>query len=189
MRDLVKHSEEHATEMDFDTIFSQVALAARLKYPLTVNIARNGALAKSKLRRKRKVATLRISESQPMEIAQLKAPILSSDKSSSGVNVEERFEFFQEETSEQTMGLGIPVSLKKQKRTPEAQQEEIPKSPRFDSVQPSLAEQFSIETEQEEAPQSPGLDIVQSSLVELSPVVVSVPLTSSEDHTQPAEGA
>jgi hypothetical protein len=73
-------------------------------------------------------------ESQPIETAQLEAPILSSNKSSSGVNVRGRSKFFQEETYEQTMGLGTPVSSKKQKRTLEAQQEEISKSPRFDSV-------------------------------------------------------
>jgi hypothetical protein len=116
VRDLVKYSEEHTKEMDFDTIFSQAALAACLKYPPTVSIVGNGALAKSKLRRKRKATTLRISESQPMEIAQLEAPILSSDKSSSEVDMGGRSEFLQEETSEQTMGLGTPISLKKQKK-------------------------------------------------------------------------
>jgi hypothetical protein len=63
--------------MDFDTIFSHVALAARLKYPPTVNTAEGGALAKSKLKRKRKAVTLQILESQPTEIVQPKAPILS----------------------------------------------------------------------------------------------------------------
>jgi hypothetical protein len=175
--DLVKHSEEHAIEMDFDTIFSQAALATRLKYPPTASIVGSGALAKSK------ATTLQISESQPMEIAQLEAPILSSDKSSSGVNVGGRSEFLQEETSEQTMGLGTPVSLKKPKRTLEAQQEEVPKSLGFDSVRPFLTEQFPIGTQQEEVFQSSGLDIAQSSLSEQSPVMVSVPLTSSKDHT------
>jgi hypothetical protein len=86
MRDLLKHFEEHATEMDFDTIFSQAALATHLKYPPTVSTAESGALAKSKLKRKRKAVTLQISESQPTEIVQPEAPILSSDKSSSGAN-------------------------------------------------------------------------------------------------------
>jgi hypothetical protein len=119
--DLVKHSEEHTTEMNFDTIFSQAALVVCLKYPPTVSITGSEALAKSKLRRKRKAATLQILESQPMEIAQLEAPILSSDKSSSRVNVGGRSEFFQEETSEQTAGPGMPISLKKEKSTVEAQ--------------------------------------------------------------------
>jgi hypothetical protein len=55
--------------MDFDTIFSQVALATQLKYPPTVDVAGSGALAKSKMRRKRKAVILQILESQPMEIA------------------------------------------------------------------------------------------------------------------------
>jgi hypothetical protein len=55
--------------MDFDTIFSQVALAVRLKYPPTVGVAGSGVLAKSKMRRKRKAVTLQILESQPKEIA------------------------------------------------------------------------------------------------------------------------
>jgi hypothetical protein len=44
--------------MDFDTIFSQAVLATRMKYPSSISIAGSGALAKSKLRRKRKAATL-----------------------------------------------------------------------------------------------------------------------------------
>jgi hypothetical protein len=87
VRDLLKYSKEHAAEMDFDTIFSQAALAARLQYPPTISIAESRVLAKLKLKRKRKAATLQILESQPTEISRLEVPILSSDKSSSGVNV------------------------------------------------------------------------------------------------------
>jgi hypothetical protein len=147
--------------MDFDTIFSQSALAAHLKYPLTASIIGRGAPAKSKLKKKRKAATLQISESQPMEIAQLKAPILSSDKSSSGVNVGGKSEVFQEEIFEPTMGPGTPAFLKRQKRTLEAWQEELPKSPELDIVQPSFAEQFLV--------------------------MVAVPLTSPKDRAQPTE--
>jgi hypothetical protein len=117
VRELMKHAEEHATEMDFDAIFSQLALAARLKYLPTASVAIRGVLAKSKLKKKRKATTLQISQSQSMEIAQLEAPILSSDKSSSEVDVGGKSEVFQEEISEPTMGLGTPASLKKQKRT------------------------------------------------------------------------
>jgi hypothetical protein len=42
VRDLLKYSEEHAAEMDFDTIFSQAALAARLKYPPLLALPRVG---------------------------------------------------------------------------------------------------------------------------------------------------
>jgi hypothetical protein len=92
VQDLLKHFEKHATEMDFDTIFSQADLAARLKYPITVNTVEGGALAKSKAsakstsKRKRKAVTLQISESQPKEIIQPEVPILLSDKSSSRAN-------------------------------------------------------------------------------------------------------
>jgi hypothetical protein len=161
VQDLMKHAEEHPSEMDFDTIFSQSALATRLKYPPTASVVGRGALAKSKLKKKRKAATLQISESQPMEIAQLEAPILSSDKSSSGVNVGRKSEVFQEEISKPTVGPGAPASLKKQKRTLEARQEELPRSLELDIIQPSFAEQF--------------------------PVTVAVPLTSPKDRAQPAE--
>jgi hypothetical protein len=138
VRDLLKYSEEHVTEMDFDTIFSQSALAARLQYPPTVCIAEDKAMTKPKLKRKRKAAALRISEPQPTEIARLEVPILSSDKSSSGVNVREKSEFSQEEASEQDTGPGTPASSKKQKSIPKAQGGEILQSSKFDRVQASL---------------------------------------------------
>jgi hypothetical protein len=84
-----------------------------LQYPPTISIAESRALAKPKLKRKRKTATLQISESQPPEITRLEVPILSSDKSSSGVNVGGKSEFSQEEASEQDTGPGIPASSKK----------------------------------------------------------------------------
>jgi hypothetical protein len=57
VRDLLRHSEEHVAEMDFDTIFSQSALAARLQYPPTVSIAENRMLPK--LKRKEKLQYFR----------------------------------------------------------------------------------------------------------------------------------
>jgi hypothetical protein len=120
VRELMQHAKKHATEMDFNAIFSQLALAACLKYLPTASVAVRGVLAKSKLKKKRKATTLQISESQSMEIAQLEAPILSSDKSSSGIDVGGKSEVFQEEISEPTMGRGTLASLKKQKHTLEA---------------------------------------------------------------------
>jgi hypothetical protein len=187
VQDLLKYSEEHAVEMDFDAIFSQAALAIRLKYPPTLNIAGSDALAKSKPRRKRKAAALQISESQPVEIAQPEVPTLSSGKSSSGVNVGENPEFSQEETSERTIRPGTPASSKKQRSVPAAQHEEITKSFKFDSVRPSLTDQLSVETQQEVfQPSRP--DIAQSSLAEQSLVTVTAFPTPSEGRTQPAEG-
>jgi hypothetical protein len=93
VRVLLKYSEEHVAKMDFDAIFLQSALVARLRYPSTASVAESRALTKSKLKRKRKAAVLQISESQPTEITRLEAPILSSDKSSSGVNVREKIWF------------------------------------------------------------------------------------------------
>jgi hypothetical protein len=60
--------------MDFDAIFSQSALAARLQYPLTASVAECRALTKSKLKRKRKAAVLQTLEPQPTEITWLEAP-------------------------------------------------------------------------------------------------------------------
>jgi hypothetical protein len=54
VRDLMKHAEEHATEMDFDTIFSQSALATCLKYLPSASVVGKGAPTKSKLKRKEK---------------------------------------------------------------------------------------------------------------------------------------
>jgi hypothetical protein len=99
--------------MDFDTIFSQAALAARLQFPLTISAAERRALAKPKLKRKRKAATLQILESQPMEITRPEVPIPSSDKSSSRVNVGGKSEFSQDEAFEQNTGPGTPASSKK----------------------------------------------------------------------------
>jgi hypothetical protein len=181
VRDLLKYSEEHVTEMDFDAIFSQSALAARLQYPPTVSIAESRALTKPKLKRKRKAAVLQISESQPTEITRLEVPILSSDKSSSGVNVREKSEFSQEEASEQDTGPGTPASSKKQKGIPESQGGEILQSSEFDRVQASLTDQFSVETQQREICQSPRPDIVQHSLAEpsLTAAIVSSPSLGS----------
>jgi hypothetical protein len=179
VRDLLKHSEEHVAEMDFDAIFSQSALAARLQYPPTVGVAESRAMIKSKLNRKRKAVVL--SEPPSTEITRLKAPILSSDKSSSRVNMKEKSGFSQEEASEQDTGPDTPASSKKQKGIPETQGGEALQSSELDCIKASLTDQFSVETQQEEIRPPPRPDIVQHSLAEpsLTTAIVSSPSLGS----------
>jgi hypothetical protein len=181
VRVLLKYSEEHVAKMDFDAVFSQSALAARLRYPPTASVAESRALTKSKLKRKRKAAVLQISESQPTEITRLEAPILSSDKSSSGVNVREKSSFSQEETSEQDTGPGTPASSKKQKGIPETQGGETLQSSELDRVKASLTDQLSVETQQGEIRPPLRTGIVQHSLTEpsLTAAIVSSPSLGS----------
>jgi hypothetical protein len=86
--EMLKYAEEHALEMEFNAIFSQSALAACLKYPLAEGTVEGGTPTGSKLKKKRKVTALQISESQSPEVAKQKSPVLPSDKSPSGIEVE-----------------------------------------------------------------------------------------------------
>jgi hypothetical protein len=161
--------------MDFDAIFSQSALAARLQYPLTVGVAKNRTLITTKLKRKRKTTVL--SEPPSTEITCLEVPILSSDKSSNGVNVREKSVLSQEEASAQDTGPDTPASSKKQKATSETQEWETLQSPDLDCVEASSTDQLPVETPQEEICPPPGPDIAQPSLAEpsLTSAIVSSP--------------
>jgi hypothetical protein len=134
-----------------------------------------------KLKRKRKAAVLQISEPHPTEITRLEAPILLSDKSSSGVNVREKFGFSQEETSEPDARPGTPTTSKKQKVIPEIQGGETPQSSELNRIKASLTNQLSVETQQKEICPPPRPDIVQHSLIEpsLTVAIVSSPSLGS----------
>jgi hypothetical protein len=181
VRELLKHSEKHVAEMDFDAIFSQSALAARLQYPSTVSVAECRALTKPKLRKKRKAVVLQTSEPHPTEITRLEAPILLSDKSSSGVNMREKSGFSQEKTSEPNAGPDTSAISKKQKVIPEIQGGETPQSSELNRIKASLTNQLSVETQQKEISPPPRPDIAQHSLVEpsLTVAIVSSPSLGS----------
>jgi hypothetical protein len=174
MRELLRHSEKHVAEMDFDAIFSQSALAARLQYPPTVSVAES----KPKLKKKRKATVLQTSEPHPTGITRLEAPILSPAKSSSGVNVREKSGFSQEETSEPNAGPDTPTISKKQKVIPEIQRGEIPLSSEFTRIKTSLINQLFAETQHKEISPPSRPDIAQHSLVEPSLTVASPSLGS-----------
>jgi hypothetical protein len=191
VRELLRHSEKYVAEMDFDAIFSQSALAARLQYPPTVRVAES----KPKLKKKRKATVLQTSEPRPTGITRLEAPILSPAKSSSGVNVREKSGFSQEETFEPNAGLDTPTISKKQKVIPEIQRGEVPPSSEFTCIKTSLINQLSAEIQHKEISPTSRPDIAQHSLVEPSLIVASpslgspVPLaedvTIDESSTQP----
>jgi hypothetical protein len=126
VQDLLRHSEKHVVEMDFDAIFSQSALAARLQYPPTVNVAECRALTKPKLKKKRKAAVLQTSEPHPTEITRLEAPILSSDKSSSRVNVREKSGFSKKKLLSQMRGQTHRLSLRNKRLFPKFKDEKFP---------------------------------------------------------------
>jgi hypothetical protein len=115
VRELLKHSAEHVADMDFDAIFSQSALAARLQYPPTVSVVES----KPKLKKKRKTTVLQTSEPHPTRVIRLEAPILLPAKSSCGVNVREKSGSSQEGISELNVGPDTSTVSKKQKVIPE----------------------------------------------------------------------
>jgi hypothetical protein len=174
VRDLLRHSEKHVAEMDFDAIFSQSALAAQLRYSPTVSVAET----KLKLKKKRKVVVLQTSEPHPTGIIRLEAPNFSSEKSSSGVIVREKPGFSQEEISESNVELDTPTISKKQKVIPKIQRGEIPPSPEFTRTKTSLINQPSGETQQKEINPSSKPDTMRHSLVELSLTAASPSLGS-----------
>jgi hypothetical protein len=116
---MLKYAEEHALEMEFNAIFSQLALAARLKYPLAKGTVEEGMPMGSKLKKKRKVIALQILESQLLEVAKQKSPVLPSDKSPSGIEVERSSEILREGISEAPMEFAAQASPKRQKQTTE----------------------------------------------------------------------
>jgi hypothetical protein len=174
VRELLRHSEKHVADMDFDAIFSQSALAARLQYPPTVSVVES----KPKLKKKRKATVLQTSEPHPTGITRLEAPILSPAKSSCGVNVREKSGSSQEEISESNAGPDTPTVSKKQKVIPEIRRGEIPQSSEFARIATSLANQLSAEIQHKEISPPSRPDIVQHSLVEPSLTVASPSLGS-----------
>jgi hypothetical protein len=172
--ELLRHSEKHVAEMDFDAIFSQSALAARLQYPPTVSVVES----KPKLKKKRKATALQTSEPHSTGITRLEAPILSPAKSSSGVNVREKSGFSQEENSVPNARPDTPTISKKQKVIPESQRGEIPPSSEFTRIKTSLINQLSVETQHKEISPPSRPDIAQHSLVEPSLTVASPSLRS-----------
>ena len=109
--------------MEFNAIFSQVALAACLRYLLAEGTAEGEALAKTRafvemevqLKRKWKVVAPQISESQPLEVKREKSSVLPSDKLISGVEGERASENLQEEILEPPMESTTQPSQNKRK--------------------------------------------------------------------------
>ena len=97
VRELMEYAKGHIMEMEFNTIFSQSALAAHLKHPPTESTVIGGAPAGPKLKKKRKATALQILESQSPEVAKRKPPVHLLDKPSNGVEVEKSPEFLQGE--------------------------------------------------------------------------------------------
>jgi hypothetical protein len=94
VREMTEYIERDALEMEFNAIFSQSALAARLKYLPAEGIVGGGVPMGPKLKKKMKAIALQISESQSTEAAKPKSPILPLDKSPSEVEVERSSEIF-----------------------------------------------------------------------------------------------
>ena len=113
----MKYAEGHALEMEFNAIFSQLALAACLKYPPVEGTVEGGAPTRSKLKKKRKVIALQISESQSPKVAKQKSLVLPSDKSPSGIEVERSSKILQEGILEPPTKSSAQASLKRQKQT------------------------------------------------------------------------
>jgi hypothetical protein len=82
VREMTKYSEEHSSKMEFNAIFSQSTLTTYVKYPPA-----EGPTG-SKLKKKRKVTTLQISEPQSAEAAKQKSIVLPSNKLPNEVEVE-----------------------------------------------------------------------------------------------------
>jgi hypothetical protein len=174
VRELLRHSEKYIAEMDFDAIFSQSALAARLQYPPTVSAVES----KPKLKKKRKAIVLQTSEPHLGGITRLEAPILSPAKSSCGVNAREKSGFSQEEASESNAGPDTPIVSKKQKVVPEIHRGEIPQFSKLTCIATSLTNQLSAEIQHKEISPPSRPDIAQHSLVEPSLTVASPSLGS-----------
>jgi hypothetical protein len=159
VRELMEYAEGHVMEMEFNAIFSQSALATRLKYPPVESAVVKEVLTEPKLKKKRKAMTLQISESQSPRVAKRKSLVLSSNKSSSGVEVEKLPEFLQEEIPKPSTESAAP-SPKKQKQTTKVPQgkasgplerisTETPQGEAFGpleliTTQPSSANQFLV---------------------------------------------
>jgi hypothetical protein len=174
VRELLKHSAEHVADMDFDAIFSQSALAARLQYPPTVSVVES----KSKLKKKRKAIALQTSEPHPTGVTRLEAPIISPAKSSCGVTVREKSGSSQEEISESSAGPDTPTVSKRQKIIPEIRRGEISPSSESARIATSLTDQLSAEIQHKEISSPSRPDVVQHSPVEPSLTVASPSLGS-----------
>jgi hypothetical protein len=174
VRELLKYSAEHVGDMDFDAIFSQSALAARLQYPPTVSVVES----KPKLKKKRKAIVLQASEPHPTGVTRLEAPIISPAKSSCGVSVREKSGSSQEEISESSAGPDTPTVSKRQKVIPEIRGGEISQPSEFARLATSSANQLSMEIQREEISPPSVPDIAQHSLVEPSSTVASPSLGS-----------
>jgi hypothetical protein len=174
VRELLKYSAEHVGEMDFDAIFSQSALAARLQYPQTVSVVES----KPKLKKKRKAIVLQASEPHPTGVTRLEAPMISPAKSSCGVSVREKSGSSQEEISESSAGPDTPTVSKRQKVIPEIRGGEISQPSEFARLATSSANQLSAEIQREEISPPSVPDIAQHSLVEPSSTVASPSLGS-----------
>jgi hypothetical protein len=116
----MEYAEGHVTKIKFNAIFSQSALADRLKYPLAESAVVRGALTGPKLKKNRKATALQILDSQSPEVAKRKPHVLLSDKPSSGVEVEKLPEFLQE-------GILEPIT----ESTPQLLQKSRSEPPRF----------------------------------------------------------
>jgi hypothetical protein len=140
--EMMEYAEGHALEMEFNAIFSQSALVARLKYPPAEGIVGGGVPTRPKLKRNRKAAALQISESQSTEAAKPKSPILPLDKPLSEVKVERSSETFQEGIPEPLMEFVTQTSPKRQKRATEVPQKKVFETPKHTTVQPSPVKQI-----------------------------------------------
>jgi hypothetical protein len=156
VRELLKHSAEHVADMDFDAIFSQSALAARLQYPPTVSVVE----PKSKLKKKRKTIAFQTSEPHPTGVTRLEAPVISPTKSSCGVTVREKSGSSREEISESSAGPNTPTVSKKQKVIPEIRRGEISPSSEPAYIANSLIDQLSAEIQHKEINSPSRPDVV-----------------------------
>jgi hypothetical protein len=158
---MMEYAERHALEMEFNAIYSQSALAARLKYPPAEGIVGGGVPIGPKLKRKRKVTTLQISESQSTKAAKPKSPILPLDNPLSEVKVERSSETFQEGIPEPLTKSVTQTSPKRQKRATEVPWKEVSETPKHTIVQPSPAKHIARprQTREEKGKDKVGDDV------------------------------